>query len=60
MGKRGAEIPRLTPHRVADGNLSPESRVALKAIDLHTFHDLRRECGSRWMEAGVGANADRR
>jgi integrase len=33
-------------------NLSPESRAALKAIDLH-FHDLRREAGSRWLDAGV-------
>ena len=33
-------------------NLSPTSRAALKAIGLH-FHDLRREAGSRWMDAGV-------
>jgi integrase len=32
--------------------LSAESRAALKAIDLH-FHDLRREAGSRWLDAGV-------
>lgn len=33
-------------------NLSPASRAALAAIDLH-FHDLRREAGSRWLEGGV-------
>jgi integrase len=33
-------------------NLSPESRAALKTINLH-FHDLRREAGSRWMDGGV-------
>ena len=33
-------------------NLSAESRAILKKIDLH-FHDLRRECGSRWLEGGV-------
>ena len=32
--------------------LAPESRQALRAIDLH-FHDLRREAGSRWLEGGV-------
>jgi hypothetical protein len=32
--------------------LSPESRAQLQEIDLH-FHDLRREAGSRWMDAGV-------
>src|SRR5207237_7806107 len=33
-------------------NPTAESRAALAAIDLH-FHDLRREAGSRWMDAGV-------
>jgi integrase len=33
-------------------NLTPECRAALQAINLH-FHDLRREAGSRWMDAGV-------
>ncbi len=33
-------------------NLSPEARAALRKINLH-FHDLRRECGSRWLEGGV-------
>ena len=33
-------------------NLTPASRAALQAIGLH-FHDLRREAGSRWMDAGV-------
>ena len=34
------------------GNFTPKARAALKTIDLH-FHDLRREAGSRWMDAGV-------
>ena len=38
--------------RKATKGLAPESRAALRAIDLH-FHDLRRECGSRWLEGGV-------
>jgi integrase len=33
------------------GALAPESRAALRTIDLH-FHDLRHEAGSRWIEAG--------
>jgi integrase len=33
------------------GTLSPDSRAALRRIDLH-FHDLRHEAGSRWLEAG--------
>lgn len=37
---------------VKGANLSPASRAALRGIDLH-FHDLRREAGSRWMDAGV-------
>jgi integrase len=32
--------------------LTAESRARLRAIDLH-FHDLRREAGSRWLDAGV-------
>ena len=32
--------------------LTPDCRAALRAIDLH-FHDLRREAGSRWLDAGV-------
>lgn len=32
--------------------LAPESRRQLKDAGLH-FHDLRREAGSRWMDAGV-------
>jgi hypothetical protein len=40
------------PAYVSGTNLSPESRAALKAIDLH-FHDLRREAGSRWLDAGL-------
>ena len=37
---------------VKGANLSPDSRAALRAIDLH-FHDLRREAGSRWLDAGA-------
>jgi integrase len=33
------------------GALTPGSRDALNAIDLH-FHDLRHEAGCRWLEAG--------
>jgi integrase len=33
-------------------NLTAESRAALRSIDLH-FHDLHREAGSRWLDAGV-------
>jgi len=40
------------PTYLAGANLSTESRAALRAIDLH-FHDLRREAGSRWLDAGV-------
>lgn len=41
-----------TPEYTDSANLTPESRAALAAIDLH-FHDLRREAGSRWMDGGV-------
>ncbi len=34
------------------GRLTSASREQFKLIDLH-FHDLRREAGSRWMDAGV-------
>ncbi len=40
------------PAHTTTGNLTPESRNALKTIDLH-FHDLRREAGSRWLDGGV-------
>jgi len=40
------------PTRADGGKLSPESRAALRSIDLH-FHDLRREAGSHWLESGV-------
>ena len=40
------------PTYTAGANLDAESRAALRTIDLH-FHDLRREAGSRWMDAGV-------
>jgi len=42
----GTRRARLT------ANLTPASRAILATIDLH-FHDLRREAGSRWMDAGV-------
>lgn len=42
----------VTPVYTKGANLAPVSRATLKAIDLH-FHDLRREAGSRWMDAGV-------
>jgi hypothetical protein len=41
-----------TPAFTETCNLTPESRAALTAIDLH-FHDLRREAGSRRLEGGV-------
>jgi integrase len=37
---------------VKTANLSTEARAALRKINLH-FHDLRRECGSRWLQGGV-------
>ena len=41
-----------TPAYTRTGNLTADSRVAYRTIDLH-FHDLRREAGSRWLEGGV-------
>ncbi len=41
-----------TPVRVKGGALSATSAAEYKDIGLH-FHDLRREAGSRWMDAGV-------
>jgi integrase len=38
------------------GKLSPASREAMRAIGLH-FHDLRREAGSRFLEAGFSLTA---
>lgn len=40
------------PRYTSTMNLTPELRAALQTINLH-FHDLRREAGSRWMDAGV-------
>jgi integrase len=40
------------PNWEKGGNLSPDSRAALAAVNLH-FHDLRHEAGSRWLEAGM-------
>jgi integrase len=34
------------------GKISPKSRAVFQQIDLH-MHDLRRECGSRLLEAGA-------
>ena len=39
------------PQWAKKGKLGPESRAALRMIDLR-FHDLRHEAGSRWLEAG--------
>lgn len=41
-----------TPTYSNTANLTPESRAALREVDLH-FHDLRREAGSRWLDLGV-------
>jgi integrase len=42
-----------TEHRaLGRDTLTPECRAELRRINLH-FHDLRREAGSRWMDAGV-------
>lgn len=43
---------RKDGRRIKTATLTSESRQQLKAINLH-FHDLRREAGSRWMDAGV-------
>jgi len=40
------------PVRVQGGKMTPASRAVYRTINLH-FHDLRREAGSRWMDAGV-------
>ena len=40
------------PFWTTNGKLDKNSRVALRAINLH-FHDLRHEAGSRWLEAGM-------
>ena len=40
--------PKYTPSKA----LAPESLRQLEGIDLR-FHDLRREAGSRWLDAGV-------
>lgn len=40
------------PVRVKGGQLTPASRAAYRDLNLH-FHDLRREAGSRWMDAKV-------
>lgn len=40
------------PRKQRTAVLTPECRAQLRAVDLH-FHDLRREAGSRWLDAGV-------
>ncbi len=46
------------PAYTETATLTPASRAALKAIDLH-FHDLRREAGSRWLDGGMPLHAVR-
>jgi integrase len=41
-----------TPTYTKTKNLTPALQRAFEHIDLH-FHDLRREAGSRWMDAGI-------
>ncbi|HVL66546.1 MAG TPA: site-specific integrase [Vicinamibacterales bacterium] len=48
VAKRAGEAGKAVRTAV----LTPECRAVLRAIDLH-FHDLRREAGSRWLDAGV-------
>jgi integrase len=51
------EIAVLRAHghepELVRGKISPKSRALFQQIDLH-MHDLRRECGSRLLEAGAG------
>ena len=42
----------VTPARTKTKALTPSAREAYQRIDL-TFHDLRHECGSRLLEAGM-------
>jgi integrase len=53
--KKAWETALLKAHGITPvwvkGGLSPECRAHLERIDL-TFHDLRHEAGSRWLEAG--------
>jgi integrase len=56
-GKTPRTVPRYAGEgaarrRIGSGPLTRESRAALRTINLH-FHDLRREAGSRWMDAGI-------
>lgn len=54
-GIKPAYVPRAEKgprSRKTTAKLTQECREALRRIDLH-FHDLRREAGSRWMDAGV-------
>jgi integrase len=53
--KKAWETTVLKAHGITpvwvNGGLSPECRAHLERIDL-TFHDLRNEAGSRWLESG--------
>jgi integrase len=57
-GHRPRYVVKVRPNaggklrRIRTAALTSESRATLRAIGLH-FHDLRREAGSRWMDAGV-------
>jgi Phage integrase family len=42
----------VKPQYTATMNLTRECREAFERINLH-LHDLRRECGSRWLDGGV-------
>jgi integrase len=44
--------PETGRRRRSGAKLTAECRTWLREINLH-FHDLRREAGSRWMDAGV-------
>lgn len=56
--KRAWQSVRLRAHghtpvyQKRTAKLTPECQALLKTIDLH-FHDLRREAGSRWLDAGI-------
>jgi integrase len=56
--KRAWQSVRLRAHGFTavqvkgTGRLTPENQAQLAKIDLH-WHDLRREAGSRWLDAGV-------
>jgi site-specific recombinase XerD len=47
-----AQGRKIERPRERKGDLSDASNAAFGEIDLH-WHDLRRECASRWLEEGV-------